>query len=145
MSSVANKNGLSEISHARSQQLGDLLRRSAARYPNKLALTFRKHRDTFSELDDVVNRAANALAALGIGKGERIAILARKSRFFVILRFALARIGAVTTPVNFMLKADDIAYILQHSGARGLICQESLCKVAEAAIGYIANKLLRKP
>ncbi|GHG99430.1 acyl-CoA synthetase [Pseudodonghicola xiamenensis] len=125
------------IRRARGQQLGDLLRRSAARSPNKLALVFRDHRDTFRELDEVVNRTANALAALGISKGERIALLSRNSRAFVILRFALARIGAVTTPVNFMLNAEDVAYILAHSGARGLICQDSLCDMAETALSMM--------
>lgn len=129
----------SNVRRARSQQLGDLLRRSAARSPDKLALVFRDHRDTFRDLDAVVNRTANALAAMGIGKGERIAILSRNSRSFVILRFALARIGAVTTPVNYMLNAQDVAYILEHSGARGLICQDSLCATADAALDGIAG------
>lgn len=55
-----------QILRARSQQLGDLLRRSATRMPDKLALAFRNHRDSFAELDEVVNRTANALAAEGI-------------------------------------------------------------------------------
>lgn len=122
------------IRRARGQQLGDLLRRSAARSPDKLALAFRDHRDSFRDLDLVVNRTANALAARGIGKGERIALLTHNNRAFVILRFALARIGAVATPINFMLNAEDVAYILGHSGARGLICEDTLCATAEAAL-----------
>ncbi|MEZ5645466.1 MAG: fatty acyl-CoA synthetase [Burkholderiaceae bacterium] len=128
-----------DIARARDQQLGDLLRRSAARHPHKLALVFRDKRDTFSTLNTVVNRAANALSALGIRKGERIALLSRNNRAFVILRFALARIGAVVAPVNFMLNAEDVAYILEHSGARGLICQDSLCPVAEAALDHLGK------
>lgn len=57
------------VRRARSQQLGDLLRRSAARVPNKTALVFRDQSDTFAELDAAVNRAANALRARGISKG----------------------------------------------------------------------------
>lgn len=129
----------SVITKARDQQLADLLRRSAARMPNKLALVFRDYRDTFRELDEVVNRTANALAARKIVKGDRVAILARNSRSFVILRFALARIGAVTTPVNFMLNADDLAYVLDHSGARALICQDDLCRGADAALDQLAE------
>lgn len=128
-----------EQQRARSQQLGDLLRRSAARYPDRLALAFREHRDTFADLNDVVNRTANALISLGISKGERVAILSRNSRAFVIVRFALAKIGAIATPVNFMLNAEDVAYILDHSGARGLICQDTLCPVAEEALDRIGG------
>ncbi|MGR3376313.1 acyl-CoA synthetase [Salipiger abyssi] len=139
MKQDVNDSAITDIKRARNQQLGDLLRRSAARYPDKLALAFRDRRDTFRQLDEVVNRAANALAELGIGKGERIAILARNSRAFVILRFALARIGAVASPVNFMLNAEDVGYILQHSGARGLICQDSMCALAEEALGMLSG------
>lgn len=52
----------------------------------------------------------------------------------MILRFALARIGAIATPVNFMLNAEDIAYILNHARVRGLMCDDSLCATAEQAL-----------
>ncbi|MDP5350555.1 MAG: AMP-binding protein, partial [Paracoccaceae bacterium] len=86
------------IRRARSQQLGDLLRRSAARMPGKTALVFRDQRDSFAALDRAVNRAANGLAARGIAKGDRVALFSHNNRSFVVLRFALARLGAITTP-----------------------------------------------
>lgn len=122
------------IRRARGQQLGDLLRRSAARMPQKTALTFRDQSDSFADLDMAVNRAANALEARGITKGDRVALLTHNNRAFVVLRFALARLGAVTTPVNFMLNAADVAYILTHSGACMLIAEDALCPVADAAL-----------
>ena len=140
MNMQTNDNVTTGIRRARGQQLGDLLRRSASRTPNKLALAFRDHRDTFRDLDEAVNRTANALAAAGITKGERVALLSRNSRAFVILRFAIARIGAVTTPVNFMLNAEDVAYILDHSGACALICEDSLCPTAEAALDLVKSR-----
>jgi fatty-acyl-CoA synthase len=45
-------------------------------------------------------------------------VLARNSHGFAALRFALARLGAVMVPVNFMLNADEVAYILRHAGAQ---------------------------
>lgn len=140
MNMQTNDNVTTGIRRARGQQLGDLLRRSASRTPNKLALAFRDQRDTFRDLDEAVNRTANALAAAGITKGERVALLSRNSRAFVILRFAIARIGAVTTPVNFMLNAEDVAYILDHSGACALICEDSLCPTAEAALDLVKSR-----
>lgn len=129
------------IRRARSQQLGDLLRRSAARVPGRTALVFRDQRDTFAELDAAVNRAANALAAEGIEKGDRVALLSHNNRSFVVLRFALARLGAVTTPINFMLNAGDVAYILQHSGVRMMLVEDALCPVADAAMAEIGKDL----
>jgi len=122
------------IRRARSQQLGDLLRRSAARYPEKTALVFRGQSDSFAELDAAVNRAALALEARGIAKGDRVALFSHNNRAFVVLRFALARLGAITSPVNFMLNAPDVAYVLSHSGARMMIAEDALCPVADAAM-----------
>ena len=58
------------IAHARSQSIGDLLRRSAARDPDKTAIVYRGLRQTYAELDATVNRTASSLAARGIGPGR---------------------------------------------------------------------------
>jgi fatty-acyl-CoA synthase len=134
---------LNLISRARSQQLGDLLRRSAARLPQKTALVFRDHSDTFAQLDAAVNSAAHGLAARGIKKGDRVALFTHNNRAFVVLRFALARLGAVTTPVNFMLNAADVAYILNHSGACMLIAEDALCPTADAALADMGRTMPR--
>ena len=131
------------LKRARSQQLGDLLRRSAARYPDKTALVFRDHTDTFRELDAAVNRAAHALEERGIAKGDRVALFTHNNRAFVVLRFALARLGAITTPINFMLNAHDVAYILNHSGARMMIAEDGLCAVADAALNEAGTDMPR--
>ncbi|WP_420717551.1 acyl-CoA synthetase [Emcibacter sp.] len=129
------------ITRARSQQLGDLLRRSARRVPDKTALVFGEFRDSFAGLDDLVNRTANALRHKGIAKGDRVALLSHNNRSFVILRFALARIGAVMTPINFMLNASEVAYILSDAGAVAMIAEDALVPLAEEAIGQSAVDL----
>jgi fatty-acyl-CoA synthase len=131
------------IRRARSQQLGDILRRSAARLPNKTALVFREQTDSFMELDTAVNRAANAFAERDVGKGDRVALFSRNNRAFVVLRFALARLGAVTTPINYMLTAADVSYILDHSGARMIIAEDALCTVADAALSENGQNMPR--
>jgi len=130
-----------DVSRARSQQLGDLLRRSAARLPDKTALVFRDHSDSFAQLNAAVDRAANGLAAQGITKGDRVALLTHNNRTFVVLRFALARLGAVTTPVNFMLNAEDVAYLLDHSGACLLVAEDALCAVADGALALLGRDM----
>ncbi len=105
---------------ARQHALGDLPRRTAARFPDKTAIVCGDIRWTFREFDTICNRLANGLAARGIASGDRVAILSRNSHAFAAIRFALARLGAVLVPINFMLKADEVAYILRHAGARTL-------------------------
>ena len=62
-----------------------------------------------------------------------MAVLARNSHGFAALRFALARRGAVLVPINFMLKAEEVAYILRHAGARMLATDAGLAELARAA------------
>src|SRR6185369_5793477 len=117
----------------RRQSLGDILHRSAARAPHKLAVLCGGVRWTYAELNGLCNRVAADLARRGVAKGTRVAVLARNSHAFVAMRFALARLGAVLVPINFMLKADEVAYILRHAGAMLLATDSGLAAIARAA------------
>ncbi|MBX3634955.1 MAG: acyl-CoA synthetase [Rubrivivax sp.] len=117
----------------RRQTLADLLHRSAARHPHKLAIACGDTRWSYREFDALCSRVAAGLALRGVAKGDRVAILARNSHGFAALRFALARLGAVLVPINFMLKPDEAAYILRHAGARWLATDSGLAELARAA------------
>jgi fatty-acyl-CoA synthase len=65
--------------------------------------------------------------------GDRVAVLARNSHGFAALRFALARLGAVLVPVNFMLNADEAAYILRHAGVKLLAVDSGLHALGQDA------------
>ena len=127
------------IAHARSQTIGDLLRRSAARDPGTIALVYRGLRQTYAELDATVDRTASSLAARGIGPGQRVAIFSHNNHAFVVAYFALARLGAVSVPLNFMLTSAEAGYVLGHSGATGLIAEDALVPVAEQALAAEAG------
>ncbi|MFI6706779.1 acyl-CoA synthetase [Nonomuraea sp. NPDC050478] len=118
----------------RQHAIGDLLRRSAARYPAKTAIIYGDLRQSYAELDRTVNRTANALASRGVGKGDRFAILSHNDHAFVVAYFALARLGAISVPINFMLGPEEVAYILEHAGASGMLVEEALLPVAEGAV-----------
>ncbi len=113
--------------------LADILRRSAARDPNKTAIVCGATRWSYADFHAISERLAAGLAQRGVGKGDRVAILARNSHAFAALRFALARLGAVLVPINFMLKADEAAYILRHAGARMLATDSGLAALAKSA------------
>ena len=97
----------------RRQTLHDILRRSAARHPARLAVRCGDTQWTYAEFLDVCERLAAGLHGLGVTAGTHVALLSRNSHAFVAMRFALARLGAVLVPINFMLKAEDVAYILR--------------------------------
>jgi fatty-acyl-CoA synthase len=117
----------------RRQTLADLLRRSARRHPDKPAIVCGDTRWTYAEFEATCARLAGGLAQRGIAKGDRVAVLARNSHAFAALRFALARLGAVLVPINFMLKAEEAAYILRHAGARLLATDTQLAPLAREA------------
>ncbi len=117
----------------RRQTLADLLRRTAARLPHKLAVRCGDTRWTYAEFDALVSRLAAGLAQRGVAHGDKVAMLARNSHGFVAMRFALARLGAVLVPINFMLKEPEVAYILRHAGARTLVTDSGLAELARAA------------
>ena len=122
------------IARARSHALGDLITRSAARTPGQLAVVDGDRRQTFAEFNDSVNRLASSLSTRGVVHGTRVALLSRNCWEFATLTFALAKLGAVLVPVNFMLSAAEVAFILQHSGAEGVVTQQALLPVATEAI-----------
>jgi fatty-acyl-CoA synthase len=93
----------------RRQTLADTLRRTAARQPGKTAIVCGDVRWTYAEFDAVVTRVAAGLAARGVELGEKVAVISRNSHSFAALRFALARLGAVLVPINFMLQPAEIA------------------------------------
>ncbi|HWS75666.1 MAG TPA: acyl-CoA synthetase [Quisquiliibacterium sp.] len=117
----------------RRQTLGDLLRRSAARNPKKTAIVCGDVSWTYAEFDAICNRLANGLLASGVKPGDRVAILSRNSHGFAAVRFALAKMGAVLVPINFMLNAEEVAYILRHAGAKVLWTGPDLVELGRAA------------
>ena len=121
------------IEKTREHSLGDLLRRSAGREPNKSALICGDVSWSFAELDAICNRLGRGLLGVGVKKGDRVAVLSRNSHTFAALRFAVARIGGVLVPINFMLNPDEINFVLKNSGAKLLAVGPDFVEAARAA------------
>ena len=117
----------------RRQTIADALRRTALRLPNKLGIVCGSTSWTYAEFDALVTRLAAGLSGQGVKPGDRVAVLARNSHGFAALRFALARMGAVMVPINFMMKAEEVAYILRHAGAQTLATDSGLADLAKQA------------
>jgi fatty-acyl-CoA synthase len=128
------------------QTLGDLLRRTAQRDPNKLAIRCGATDWTYRQFDDICNQFASGLSTLGVGAGDRVAVLARNSHSFAALRFAVARLGAVLVPINFMLNSAEANFILAHSEATLLCTDSGLADLARSAsVGSAVKHLVWLP
>lgn len=121
------------IESARRNGIADLLSRTARRKPDHPALVWGDHVDSFQDLDRLVGRVASSLSRVGIGFGDRVVVFAHNSRDFIVYYFALARLGAISVPANFMLNADELAYILSHSDAVGYIVEDRLSETMSDA------------
>jgi long-chain acyl-CoA synthetase len=96
------------------------LRRAVQIKPNGPATVFASRRRTWHQTQDRVARVAGALSALGVHRGDRVAILALNSDRYFELMYAIPWIGAAMVPINTRLAAPEIEYILADSGAVAL-------------------------
>ena len=120
----------------RRHTIADLLRRTRRRYPERTAIHCGAVSWTYAQFDDTCSRLAAGLAGLGVATGDRVAVVSRNSHAFAALRYAVARLGAVLVPVNFMLNAEEVRYILDHAGASVLCVDTASAAVAlQAADG----------
>lgn len=119
--------------HARLQNLSMMLRRSAARHGERTAVICGNTRWSYRELDLLVDELAVGISMRGVAKGDLVAVIARNSQCFVALRFAVARIGAVLVPVNFMLRPEEARYVIEHSGAKLLFVDPTTLELGLAA------------
>jgi long-chain acyl-CoA synthetase len=90
---------------------------------------------SWRDADDRVRAYANGFLARGVRKGDAFAILARNTLDWALIDFALAQIGAVGVPVYASNSVRDVGYVLSHSGAVGIVCEdaEQLAKVEAAS------------
>ncbi|WP_040798144.1 fatty acyl-CoA synthetase [Nocardia higoensis] len=120
--------------HTRAHALADIPRRSAARYPGKIALIHRDTTLTFAEFDRLVDSFAAYLWQRGMRPGDRLAILSHNCWQYPVAVFGAARVGVVTVPINFMLTAGEIAYLLDDCAASALVFEDALASVAHEAL-----------
>ncbi len=106
----------------RSITLGQLLDETIERCPDNDALIYvdRDFRMTYRQFGETVDRLARGLMALGIARGEKVAVWATNIPYWAALQFATARIGAVLLTVNTSYKTAELAYLLQQSECENL-------------------------
>jgi len=111
--------------------LPDTLRTAAARCPDREALVFGGRRRSYRELHEQVEATAAALAARGVGPGDRVLLMSTNSDAFVIAAYAVLRAGAILSPANPRNAAPELAHQLTDSGAAALLYAPQHAEVVE--------------
>jgi fatty-acyl-CoA synthase len=109
------------------------LERSAAAFPNRIAVVDGDRRLTWDELRERCRRLAVALQESGIERGDRVAFLSPNTTELLEAHFGVPAAGGVLVAINTRLTSDEIAYILGHSGASALVVDESLAHLVQGA------------
>jgi len=99
--------------------------------PEKEAVIFKDETITYRELQQRVYKLSNALKTLGLQKGDRVAVLLRNRSEWFDIFFALAGLGAVLVPVNFLLKKKEVEFIVNDSEASIMLIEEALLELAD--------------
>jgi fatty-acyl-CoA synthase len=111
----------------------DFLARSALVYPEATAVVDGDRRLTYAEFQGRVDRLTAALHALGVGPGDRVAVLAPNGAMALEAHFGPMRIGAILVMLNTRLQSRELDWILRHCGAKVLLVDPQLRAVVESA------------
>jgi acyl-CoA synthetase (AMP-forming)/AMP-acid ligase II len=116
---------------------GDMLRRSAERFPDKPAILWQGASLTYRQLNAQANRLAHALLALGLAKGAKIAMLSRNRAEYGAAFFGVARTGYVLTNVSVLYAPDELAYVLDKADVEALIHEDVFAEKVQAVLGRL--------
>jgi long-chain acyl-CoA synthetase len=109
-----------------------MLSHAADRWPESLAIAFRDGSLTYRELEAFANRFARALRRLGVARGDRVCLFMTNCPEYVIAFYAIARIGAVVSPMNPSYREREVQYQLDDSEAVAILVQTDLLPIVEA-------------
>jgi fatty-acyl-CoA synthase len=113
------------------------IERSAAVYPQRVALVYGERRQTWAATYERCRRLAGALAARGLGRGDTVAAMLPNVPAMFEAHFGVAMCGAVLNTLNTRLDAEAIAFMLQHGGARVLLTDREFSAVVEKALALL--------
>ena len=101
--------------------IGQILPVAAQRFGARTALSVGDREFSFAELEALSNRVANGLVAAGVQPGDRVALYGPNCWEWLVAYYGVAKTGAVVIPVNVMLTADEVRYVVEDSGTRAVV------------------------
>ena len=120
----------------------ELFDQMVGKYGNRTALIFYGKKINYRELKESVDRLANALAALGVKKGDTVAIYLLNSPQYVIAYFATLRLGAKVTPISPVYTSIEVKHQITDSEAKTVVCQDILFDNLDKAGVHLESVIL---
>ena len=119
--------------------LGDIPRKHSRLDPDKECIVCDEVRLTWKQLNQRVNRLANALTGTGVEKGSMVATLALNCHRLIEIYYATSKIGAVAVPLNFRLAPEELVYVINHSEAQVLVVDHNTIEMAREIFPRLEN------
>jgi acyl-CoA synthetase (AMP-forming)/AMP-acid ligase II len=110
--------------------LSDMVAEQAARQPDAEAVVFEETRLSYGRLNERVNRLANGLGSLGLGRGSHVALLLENCHQYLEAYYALSKAGMIAVPLNWRLSNPELGYIVDHSESVAMIADQAHCEAA---------------
>ena len=126
----------------RSIPIYQLLAESVARHPDLPAIRFYQTRLTYQQLWDQAQRSSAVFASLGIGRGDRIALMLPNCPQYVIAYYGALLAGAIVVQVNPLYTARELGHLLSNSGAETIVVADALYPVVQAVEGTPLKRVL---
>ena len=120
-----------------------VLAHHATRTPDKAITVFEGETTTYGEMASGAAALAGGLSERGVHRGDVVALLSYNCPEFLETVFAANYLGAIAMPINWRLAAPEVRFLLEHSGARALVCDEPLLDLANEATKGIEPALVR--
>ncbi|MBI5118059.1 long-chain fatty acid--CoA ligase [Candidatus Poribacteria bacterium] len=109
----------------------EMLETRAKEAPDRVFLYFGDSEVSYSRLNEIASRIANGLIALGIKKSDKVCLYMGNCAEYIYSFFGIMKAGAVATPVNSLLKAEEVAYIVNNSDAKAIITQSKFADIID--------------
>src|SRR3954454_13882934 len=120
-----------------------VLEHHARRTPAKTMAVHGDRAVSYQEMQEWTAALAGGFAARGVGAGDVVALLSYNNLEFLATIFAVNHLGAIAMPVNWRLAAPEFRFIVEHSGARALVCHPELVDLADQATKDLDDDLAR--
>ena len=115
--------------------VGDIIRNNAIQYPEKIGLVHGDQRFKWRETDDRVNSLAQALVKQGLNRGDGVGLLLRNCHQWVETALSIAKTGLRMIPLNLMLQAEELTYIINDSEAKALVVDADKTEMVNGMLG----------
>lgn len=119
--------------------LNDLITSGNKSFPKRPALVYGKETLTYQKLESEISRLSAGLLESDVKFGDRIAIFLHNRPEFLVICFAILRLGAIPVPLNYLWKEEELSFVISDSGAKILFTESNLLKTGLNIRNHIPN------